>query len=147
MVYCIRSCLLYQLHVFLLCSYYHLNFIFASVFLKLFSKKYKLLYGTCIFNVYLMRLFVAHYTYNYKLLRNKKPEPSPRFLLFVIFNFLCRFYFIPLKISSAISNPICACCSGVKAWPVSSSVVRRASFRRFSAFCEAVSGTILSSLP
>ena len=51
-------------------------------------------------------------------------------------------HFIPLKISSAISTPICACCSGVKAWPVSSSVVRRASFRRFTAFCEAVSGTI-----
>lgn len=56
-------------------------------------------------------------------------------------------HFIPLKISSAISNPICPCCSGVRAWPVSSNVVRRASFRCFIAFWEAVSGTILSSLP
>ena len=56
--------------------------------------------------------------------------------------FSMSIYFIPLKISSAISKPICACCCGVKAWPVSSSVVRRASFRRFIAFWEAVIGTI-----
>ena len=91
-------------------------------------------------------LFCVFLSENRPFERKKTEALAPvSSVCFVQFSMLL--YFIPLNISSAISKPICACCSGVKAWPVSSSVVRRASFRRFTAFCEAVSGTILSSLP